>query len=138
MTDDEIARRQSDDEAAREEARRRQGQAMNDAAFVLQFNRTVHEVHVNARRKGFWDRKPSLPELIALTHSELSEMLEAHRKGLTKSTKIPAFTAEEEELADVVIRAMDIAGGLKMRLAEAIVAKIAFNDAREHMHGKRL
>jgi len=111
---------------------------MNQPAFTTAFRRAIEEAHANARSKGFWDRKPTLPELIALAHSELSEMLEAHRQGGGPSVKTPGFTAEEEELADVVIRAMDIAGGFNLRLAEAIVAKMTFNATRERMHGKRL
>lgn len=105
--------------------------------FILGFQRTAKAVHANARSKGFWDRNPQAPELIALAHSELSEMLEAYRKGDGPSTKIPPFTAAEEELADLVIRAMDMSEGLGLRLAEAIEAKVAYNAPREYMHGKK-
>jgi NTP pyrophosphatase (non-canonical NTP hydrolase) len=104
--------------------------------FKTEFNHVAREVHANAVNKGFWDRKPAAPELIALAHSELSEMLEAYRHGNGSSSKIAGFSAAEEELADLVIRAMDMAQGLELRLAEAIVAKIQYNAPRERMHGK--
>jgi hypothetical protein len=51
------------------------------------------------------------------------------------SGHIPEFTAAEEELADLVIRVMDFAAGRGHRLAEAILAKHAFNAHRPRMHG---
>lgn len=105
--------------------------------FVTEFNHTARSAHANAVDKGFWERNPAAPELIALAHSELSEMLEAYRRGNGPSSKIENFSAAEEELADLVIRAMDMAEGLELRLAEAIVAKMAYNVSRARMHGNK-
>ena len=68
-------------------------------------------------------------------HSELSEALEADRKGL-QSDHIEGFTGVEEELADVLIRVLDFAGHFDLRLAEALQAKIQFNLSRPFKHGK--
>lgn len=85
--------------------------------------------------------KRSDSEQIALMHSELSEMLEAQRHSTPAnpfmSDHIPAFTGVEEEAADCIIRIMDNAKGRGWRVAEALIAKIAFNASREHMHGKQ-
>ena len=105
--------------------------------FVTEFNRVARSAHANAVDKGFWERKPQAPELIALAHSELSEMLEAYRHDNGPSIKIQGFNAAEEELADLVIRAMDMAEWLGLRLGEAIVAKMAYNTGRERMHGNK-
>ncbi len=77
-------------------------------------------------------------EAIALMHSELSEMLEAQRKMQgQQSEKIPEFTHEEEEAADLLIRLMDFCAGKGLRLAEAVVAKAAYNKGRPYKHGKK-
>lgn len=69
---------------------------------------------------------------------EVAEINEAIRKGNPPSSKIPEFTSEEEELADVVIRCMDYAQKEGCRLAEAIIAKYIFNTTRPHRHGGKL
>lgn len=104
-------------------------------SFIHHFNATQSIVHDIAREKGWWDTRRSDGELIALMHSELSEGLEALREDKTVSEHIPKFSGIEEELADVVIRIMDYSEERRLRLAEAIVAKIAYNCTRPHKHG---
>lgn len=69
-------------------------------------------------------------ELIALLHSELSEMLEAVRKNL-KSDHLPEFSGEAEEAADVLIRLLDYCGARGVDLGAAYAAKLAYNAQRE-------
>lgn len=95
----------------------------------------AHQAHDNAVAKGFWDPPPSTPTLIALMHSELSEALEADRKGNPASEKIPDFSSVEEELADLVIRVLDMSAAQGLRLGEAILAKMEYNRGRPHRHG---
>jgi NTP pyrophosphatase (non-canonical NTP hydrolase) len=66
---------------------------------------------------------------LALIHSEVSEGLEGYRKNLMDD-KLPHRTMLEVELADLVIRACDLAGGLNIDLGGAIVEKLAFNAQR--------
>ena len=68
---------------------------------------------------------------LALSIGEISEALEAVRKTKGADDHIPAFSAEEAELADVVIRLMNYAHDRKLRLAEAIVAKNEYNRTRK-------
>ena len=86
--------------------------------------------------QGFWD-SANTGEKIALMHSELSEMLEADRKGIESSEHIPDFSGVEEELADLIIRGLDFAGRHNLRLGEALLAKMAFNLTRPFKHGKK-
>jgi len=97
----------------------------------------VDECHQNAVAHGFWageDRNDG--ELIALMHSELSEMLEGIRHGNPPSEHIPDFSAAEEEAADLFIRLADLCGGRGWRLGQAIIAKMRFNASRPYKHGK--
>lgn len=100
---------------------------------VKELCRTAHE---ESRRNGWYDSERNLGEMIALMHSEASEMLEAIRKpdpetGAPKmSDKIPDFTLLEEEAADLMIRLADFAEHTKLRLEDAISAKLAFNRTR--------
>lgn len=87
--------------------------------------------HMIAVKKGWHDGadpERDFPKWIALAHSELSEALEAHRKG---------HGAEKvaEELADVVIRVMDTAEAMGLNLDAAVRAKMLRNAGRPHRHG---
>jgi hypothetical protein len=77
-------------------------------------------------------------EQLALVHSELSEMLEAHRSGVAEKPdeKCPDFTRVEIEAADVIIRMLDLAAAQNWRLGPAVEAKMAFNETRPIRHNK--
>jgi len=72
---------------------------------------------------------------IALQHSELSEGLEGIRKP-QQDQHCPEFSSIEIELADTVIRVLDMAEFYKLRVIEAIIAKHTFNKSRPYKHGK--
>lgn len=82
---------------------------------------------------------------LALIMGELGETLEAVRKNLGPDSHCPEFTAEEVEVADGIIRLMNYGFDRKLRLAEALVAKQAYNrnrqdhskEARASEHGKK-
>lgn len=106
----------------------------------------LERCHRIAVEHGFWDNSIQEGSLVApretigmklmLIVTELTEWMEAVRHGDPASDHIPEFTTSEEEAADVLIRVFDLADALKMRLPQALEAKIAYNQRREHMHGK--
>jgi NTP pyrophosphatase (non-canonical NTP hydrolase) len=76
---------------------------------------------------------------IANLHGECSELWEAARKDALYETcdKGINLTNAEEELADIVIRAMDTAHTLGIKIGDAIAKKTAYNKLRPHKHGKK-
>jgi hypothetical protein len=79
--------------------------------------------------------KRNVGEAIALMHSELSEGLEADRAGNPPDDKVPEFSGLEAELADTVIRILDLAAGNNLRVVHAIYAKAERNKTRSYKHG---
>ena len=104
-------------------------------SFVPDFGVIQQKIHHNAVYHGFWNDDPDPARFIALMHSELSEALEALRKGNPASEKI-AGSHLAEELADCIIRIMDFAGGMDLDVGQAIVDKHNYNIGRSHKHGK--
>jgi len=115
------------------------------------------KVHENARSKGFYDYKKNIGEMLALIHSEVSEALEADRNkqycninsaesnvlmgwiddiDFQKDYKDKVKGSFEEEMADIVIRVMDMCAFKGIDLEYHIRAKMRYNSSRVRMHGK--
>ena len=84
--------------------------------------------HSIAREKGFWDEERNIGEALMLIVTELAEAMEAHRLQDQEN-----FT---EEIADTFIRLLDLCGGLKIDIEEAIAKKSNKNKTRPYKHGK--
>ena len=102
------------------------------------FQRLAAEIREINRANGWrvlqpdeWEDHYKIPGILALIHSEVSEALEAFRNNDPKNF--------EEELADIIIRVLDCAGGLGFDLEAAVRLKMEKNRKRPFRHGgKRL
>lgn len=88
--------------------------------------------------RGWWhdsdtgalqDQAYQVPIKLALIHSEISEALEADRKG-EMDGHLPDRPGIEVELADALLRIFDLAGALDLDLGRAFIEKAKYNAAR--------
>jgi len=94
-------------------------------------------LHESAIEKGFWEGETSYDKIgnkLALVHSEVTEVLEAIRKEKGGYQIV-------EEMADVLIRILDLYAALKNAqivsesLDEVLDSKMDKNRARPRLHG---
>lgn len=126
----------------------------------MDLKETAIQIHENNKAKGFWDKKRNVGEMLMLVNSELCEALEADRENKYANRKGFEVDQEnwndendpvrykmdfersiknsfEDEIADAMIRLMDISVGLGIDLEWHIAAKMKYNSMRPHMHGKK-
>ena len=101
----------------------------------------VYEVHKNAVQHGWYDGNgaKNFGELLMLVVTEVAEVMEEYRNGrLMKETyvnKNGKMCGIPSELADIVIRVMDICGYYNIDLEQAIAEKHEYNKSRPYKHG---
>jgi NTP pyrophosphatase (non-canonical NTP hydrolase) len=89
------------------------------------------------------DVGPSVPVHVANLHGEVSELWEAFRKGelhapCNKFSLGCPLTCAEEEIADVLIRALDFCAQFGIDADRAVAIKMSFNRTRPHRHGGKI
>lgn len=89
----------------------------------------------NAEAKGF--TQVTVPEMVALLHSEVSEALESYRNNeallwYAEDGKPEGVAAE---FADVLIRLLHYAHILGIDLEGAVKDKMDYNESRPYRHG---
>jgi NTP pyrophosphatase (non-canonical NTP hydrolase) len=110
-----------------------------ESDFMYSFDLFQEHIHALCVQAGWWTDPHTKEDItknpyaiatkIGLAHSEISEALEGYRKN-KNDDHLKDRQAVEVELADAVIRIMDLAGVLKLDLAGAIVAKNKYNQKR--------
>jgi len=103
------------------------------------------EVHACAVQKGWWEGGPAranLFEKAALFHSEISEWVEDLRVGLEPKSMRKDRTGKPVgpaiEMADIIIRLLDVAEAFGVDLEAAIRIKMDYNWTRPHRHGGKV
>lgn len=108
-------------------------------------NEIADAIHANAKEKGFHFEADDLAFMATATaniHGEVSELWEAYRAGdeekeCDKWVKGCHLSCREEELADIIIRALDVSRRLGVDIEKAIRIKHEFNRGRPTLHGKK-
>jgi len=116
-------------------------------------NNLAKEIHENNVKKGFYENEKNIGEMLCLIHSEVSEALECDRKGkycnyypLLEFTHEDEMKADfetrikdtfEDEMADIIIRVLDLCAFKEIDIESHIKAKMRYNSTREFKHGKK-
>lgn len=117
-----------------------------ESSFTISMRRMQELCHGVAVSKGWWERPRTPMECLMLVVTELAEAAESLRRGssLTPCKEVPSICHLEEELADVVIRVLDLAGsyeavyGHPLDIGRAVEEKVKYNMTRPHRHGGKL
>jgi len=101
----------------------------------------VPEIPLDVYEKAFNDQR------LALIMSEAGEAVEANRKNKRANLNGVASDFEEafrvyvkdtleDEIADIIIRCLDLAGFLEIDIQKHVDLKLKYNKLRAHKHGK--
>lgn len=117
--------------------------------YAAALNELANEIGDTAEGKGFWDYDTIgddglIPTKLALVHSEVSEALAVHRDDYDDDdpdvhTRMTPMQEESftEELADILIRVLDLAGYYDLDIGNSVLDKMEKNRGRPYRHGKR-
>lgn len=126
-------------------------------------NKLANDIYLANKEKGFWVEDQNIGEKLMLIVTEVGEAMEAHREN--KLTPKFAYTFNnpvkegivgeyhegpiesvfkeyvkdsfEDELADTIIRLLDLCGARGIDIEWHIKNKLDYNKTRPHKHGKQ-
>lgn len=116
-------------------------------------NQLAKKISEANKAKGFTTATDNIGQTLMLVVSEVAEALEADRKG--KYANLKEFNhaitpvnfkshfeelvkdSFEDEIADAIIRLLDLAGAKEIDIQRHIELKLQYNTTRESKHGKR-
>lgn len=115
-------------------------------------NELSKNIYEGNKARGFWDKERNIGETLMLVVTELAEALEAHRAGKlsTYADKMAYVESDdtaqafkdyikdsfEDEIADAVIRLLDMCGGFGIDIDFHVTSKLMYNSSRPYKHGK--
>ncbi len=109
---------------------------------MIDLNSLAGQIHQNAVRHGFYPRgaERNIGELLALVHSEVSEALEDWRNERMETYEVDGGKpcGFPSEIADIIIRCLDVCSYLQIDIEKEIEDKMEFNKGRERRHGGRI
>lgn len=123
----------------------------------MNLNELSEKIYQANKKKGFWDDRKNVGEVLMLVTSELAEALEADRKerysihgdylkevlnlgdneAFKQHFNDKVKDSFEDEIADAIIRLLDLSSGFKIDIESHVRAKLRYNSLRPHKHGKR-
>ena len=114
-------------------------------------------IHAGNVERGFYEHPATFPDRCMLIVSEISEAVEAHREGRTTDhgdvdqacrmsvMEMHSFVGffkdkvkdtVEDEIADAIIRLLDLSGYMHIDIDAHVAAKLSYNATRGIRHGK--
>lgn len=95
------------------------------------------DIYSTAVEKGWWAQDRQFLEVCALIHSEISEAVEAWREDqgaifINENGKPEGYIVE---LADAIIRIMDVCGHMGIDILDVVKMKHEYNKTRPYRHG---
>ena len=116
------------------------------------------QIHAGNVQRGFYDHPATFPDRCMLIVSEIAEAVEAHREnrlaeaGAARHIVLKMHEMDmaafpdyfrslvkdtvQDEIADAIIRLLDLSGYMGIDIDAHVHAKLAYNATRPRLHGK--
>ena len=111
-------------------------------------NKLAEYAYNVAKHVGFHTSKVKFGDFVSNIHSEVSELWESYRRNTLndpcdkaypmKELGFTPLTCVEEELADILIRTLDMAHTLNIDIGNAVKVKSEYNKTRPYRNGGKL
>lgn len=108
------------------------------AGGLTELSQVIHKLQVE---KGFWDKGSNNTDqkLLLIT----GEICEAHEELRSNDNPLHVYYRDDGkpegftfELADVLIRTLDLCGSLGIDVTSIVAEKLRFNESRPRKHGR--